>query len=172
MRAGKLVKSLAGGGVEPPEGGCGQNWPPHGAGRPCRRGTGWVAAAVFCAAAALAQSSRSVWDGIFTEEQAKRGESVSEKECVNCHGAALSGGEEAPALEGAGFLSNWNSLTVGDLFDRIRKSMPQDDPARLSRQQDADVLAYILSLNRFPAGKTELSAQSEVLKQIKIEPAK
>ena len=132
----------------------------------------WVVAGIACAAAALAQSSRSVWDGTFTEDQAKRGESVSEKECVNCHGAALSGGEEAPALEGAGFLSNWNSLTVGDLFDRIRKSMPQDDPTRLTRQQDADVLAYILNLNRFPTGKTELSTQSEVLKQIKIEPAK
>jgi len=142
-----------------------------------RRRRAWVivggsAAAVLCAAAALAQSPRSVWDGAFTADQARRGESVSGKECVNCHGGALSGGEEAPALEGAAFLSNWNGLTVGDLFDRIRKSMPQDDPTRLMRQQDADVLAYILSLNRFPAGKTELSAQSEVLKQIKIEPAK
>ena len=141
-----------------------------------RRHRAWVmvgaATAVLCAVAALAQSSRSVWDGTFTEDQAKRGESVSEKECVNCHGAALSGGEEAPALEGAGFLSNWNGLTAGDLFDRIRKSMPQEDPTRLTRQQDADVLAYILSLNRFPAGKTELATQSEVLKLIKIEPAK
>jgi mono/diheme cytochrome c family protein len=132
----------------------------------------WVSAALVCAAAALAQTSRSVWDGAFTTGQGRRGQSISEKECVNCHGAALSGGEEAPALEGAGFLSNWNGLTVGDLFDRIRKSMPQDDPTRLTRQQDADVLAYILSLNRFPAGKTELSTQSEILKQIKIEPAK
>jgi mono/diheme cytochrome c family protein len=132
----------------------------------------WIAALVCSAAVALAQSPRSVWDGAFTADQAKRGETVSQKECVNCHGSALSGGEEAPALEGGAFLSNWNGLTVGDLFDRIRKSMPQDDPTRLSRQQDADVLAYILSLNRFPAGKTELSVQSEVLKQIKIEPAK
>jgi mono/diheme cytochrome c family protein len=129
-------------------------------------------AVVLGAAVALAQSPRSVWDGAFTEEQAKRGEAVSQKECVNCHGSGLSGGEEAPALEGGAFLSNWNGLTVGDLFDRIRKSMPQDDPTRLTRQQDADVLAYILSLNRFPAGKSELAAQSEVLKQIKIEAAK
>ena len=131
-----------------------------------------AAAAALCAAVAVGQSSRSIWDGTFTVAQAARGESVAAKECVNCHGAALSGGEEAPALEGAGFLSNWNGLTAGDLFDRIRKTMPQDDPARLTRQQDADVLAYILSLNGFPAGKTELSTQSEVLKQIKIEPAK
>ena len=137
-----------------------------------RRCRACFAAAAVCAAAALAQPSRSVWDGTFTEDQARRGEAVSQKECVNCHGAALSGGEEAPALEGAAFLSDWNGLTVGDLFDRIRKSMPQDDPSRLTRQQDADVLAYILSLNSFPAGKGELAAQSEVLKQIKIEPAK
>lgn len=141
-----------------------------------RRSRVWIAmgigAALLCAAAVPAQSPRTVWDGAFTEEQAKRGEAVSQKECVNCHGSALSGGEEAPALEGGAFLSNWNGLTVGDLFDRIRKSMPQDDPTRLTRQQDADVLAYILSLNRFPAGKSDLASQSEVLKQIKIEPAK
>jgi S-disulfanyl-L-cysteine oxidoreductase SoxD len=131
-----------------------------------------AAAALLGAAAAIAQAPHSVLDGAFTAEQAKRGEAISQKECVNCHGSALSGGEEAPALEGGAFLSNWTGLTVGDLFDRIRKSMPQDDPTRLTRQQDADVLAYILNLNHYPAGKTELPAQSEVLKQIKIEAAK
>lgn len=138
-----------------------------------RFGRAWIAvAAMLCAVVAVAQSPRTVWDGAFTEGQAKRGEAISQKECVNCHGSELSGGEEAPALEGGAFLSNWNGLTVGDLFDRIRKSMPQDDPSRLTRQQDADVLAYILRLNRFPSGKSELATQSEVLKQIKIEPAK
>jgi mono/diheme cytochrome c family protein len=110
-----------------------------------------------------------VWDGVYTEEQAKRGEAISGQECVRCHGQGLSGGEEAPPLAGAGFVANWNGLTMGDLFERIRVSMPTDAPGRLTRQQNADILAYMLSVNKFPAGKTELDRQSEVLKQIKFE---
>jgi mono/diheme cytochrome c family protein len=124
------------------------------------------------AAALWAQTSKSVWDGVYTEEQAKRGETISREECVRCHGQALNGGEEAPPLAGAGFVSNWNGSTMGDLFERIRISMPTDGPGRLTRQEDADVLAYILTLNKFPSGKTELDRQTDVLKQIKFESSK
>lgn len=116
--------------------------------------------------------SRSVWDGVYTEEQAKRGELVYQKECAACHGAMLTGGESAPALTGGSFQANWNGLTLGDLFDRIRKTMPQSGPGRLTRQQDADVLAFMLSINKFPAGKTELYRQSEMLKEIRFETKK
>jgi quinoprotein glucose dehydrogenase len=121
---------------------------------------------LLLAAAAFAHTTRSVWDGVYTEDQAKRGAAVYANECAACHGADLNGGESAPALVGGGFLSNWNTLTVGDLFERIRLSMPQDNPGRLSRQQDADVLALLLQANEFPAGKTELDKQTEVLKLI------
>jgi len=47
--------------------------------------------------------------------------------------------------------------------------MPQGTPGKLSKQQDADVLAYLLSFNKFPAGKTELSRQTEFLKEIRFE---
>jgi len=130
------------------------------------RKLGWIAAAIAIAAA---QTTRSVWDGVYTEEQSKRGRAVYQKECASCHGPELTGGESAPALTGTGFLSNWNGLTVGDLFDRMRVSMPQDNPERLSRAQHADVLAFLLSANRFPVGKTELDRQTEVLKQIRFE---
>jgi mono/diheme cytochrome c family protein len=116
--------------------------------------------------------TRSVWDGVYTEEQAKRGEPVYQKECAACHGAMLTGGESAPALTGGSFQSNWNGLTLGDLFDRIRKTMPQSAPGHLTRQQDADVLAFMLSINKFPAGKTELYRQSEMLKEIRFETKK
>ena len=53
-------------------------------------------------------------------------------------------------------MANWSGLTVGDLFERIRLSMPEGRPGTLSRQQNADILAYMLSVNQFPAGKTEL----------------
>jgi mono/diheme cytochrome c family protein len=116
--------------------------------------------------------SRSVWDGVYTEDQAKRGETIYQKECAACHGAMLTGGESAPPLTGGPFLANWNGLTMGDLFDRIRKTMPQTNPGRLTRQQDADILAFMLSVNKFPAGKTELYRQSEMLKEIHFESAK
>jgi S-disulfanyl-L-cysteine oxidoreductase SoxD len=122
------------------------------------------------AAAAFAQSSRSVWDGVYASEQASRGSALYASACASCHGTALTGGESAPPLAGGDFLANWNGLTVGDLFERIRISMPADQPGKLTREEDADVLAYMLSMNQFPAGKSELDHQTESLKQIRIEP--
>lgn len=116
--------------------------------------------------------SRSVWDGVYTDEQAKRGEPPYQKECALCHGATLNGGESAPPLTGGAFMANWNGLTMGDLFDRIRKTMPLSNPGRLTRQQDADILAFLLSANKFPAGKTELYRQSEMLREIRFESTK
>jgi cytochrome c len=119
-----------------------------------------------------AGESRSVWDGVYTEEQAKRGEPIYQKECALCHGATLTGGESAPPLTGGAFMANWNGLTMGDLFDRVRKTMPLSNPGRLTRQQDADILAFLLSANKFPAGKAELYRQSEMLREIRFESAK
>jgi hypothetical protein len=62
--------------------------------------------------------------------------------------------------------ANWDGLTIGDLFDRIRTSMPADRPGSLSRQQNADVVAYILRFNQFPSGNEELPRDVLVLKQI------
>jgi S-disulfanyl-L-cysteine oxidoreductase SoxD len=147
---------------------------------------GWLAAASYAAlqaqqppspaaasqAATTASPAGSVQEGVYTEEQAKRGAAIYEKECSSCHGSTMEGLDMAPPLSGAAFIANWNGLTVGDLFERIRLSMPQDDPGRLSRQQDADVLAFILSVNKFPAGKSELARETEPLKQIRFETAK
>jgi len=119
-----------------------------------------------------ASASRSVWDGVFTEEQSKRGEALYKKECSNCHGDTLKGRVEAPALAGGTFISNWNGLPLGDLFERIRRTMPQDDPSRVTRQEKVDVLAYLLFFNKFPAGKAELQRQPELLKQIRFEAGK
>jgi quinoprotein glucose dehydrogenase len=122
--------------------------------------------------ALAAQTIRSVWDGVYTAEQAKRGAEVYAAECASCHASDLSGGESAPPLAGAGFLANWTGQTVGDLFDRTQKSMPLNKPGKLTRAQNADVLAYMLSANRFPEGKAELEKQTEPLKQIRIDAAK
>jgi len=131
-----------------------------------------AAYAVF-AAVALAQSSgASVWDGVFTEEQVKRGSASYQRECSNCHGAALEGGDMTPPLVGGGFTSNWNDLTLGDLSERIRLTMPLDSPGKLSRQQNVDVIAFILKTNAWPSGTTELPPEAGALKQIKIQATK
>ena len=111
----------------------------------------------------------SIWQGVFTEGQSKRGQTAYKKHCASCHGEQLTGGEDSPPLTGAAFLANWNGLTLGDLFERIRTTMPQDHPGRLSRQQNADILAYVLSKNQFPAGQAELSTNTDSLKQIRFQ---
>jgi mono/diheme cytochrome c family protein len=116
-----------------------------------------------------AATPRSVWDGVYSEEQAKRGQPLYQQKCASCHGDKMSGGESAPPLAGGQFLSNWNGLTLDVLFERIRLTMPSDNPARVSRPAKADILAYLLSMNTFPPGKTELQYKAELLKEILIE---
>ena len=113
--------------------------------------------------------AQSVWDGIYTEEQAKRGRALYSETCAACHAADLSGGEMAPALAGTDFKSNWNGLSVDDLFERIKVTMPGDNAGSLSRQQTADILAFVFSISRFPAGTSELVREAEILKSIKFE---
>ncbi len=113
--------------------------------------------------------TRSVWDGVYTEEQATRGQPLYSQECASCHGGELTGGEMAPPLAGGEFTAGWDGLTVGDLFERIRISMPQNTPGSLSGQQNADILAFMFSANKFPAGTTEMPKEAGILKQIKFE---
>lgn len=131
-----------------------------------------AAAAVFFSVAATypaQESTRSVWQGVYSEEQEKRGAAAYALECAMCHGHDLQGGEEAPALFGGGFMSNWSGLTAGDLSERIRISMPPDDPSRLTRQQNVDIISVIFKANGFPAASKELDPQLGLLKQIRIE---
>jgi S-disulfanyl-L-cysteine oxidoreductase SoxD len=112
---------------------------------------------------------RTVWDGVYTDEQATRGEALYGEHCVKCHGATLQGnGEGALPLTGATFKSTWNGVSMGAMFDRVRLSMPQDKPASMTRQQVADLLAFILRANKFPAGTTELSRQTDLLNAIEF----
>ena len=125
-------------------------------------------------AAGPAAGSRSVWAGVYTEAQEKRGAAIYGRECSTCHGERLKGGEGAPALTGSEFSANWNGRSVGDLFDRIRQTMPAppEQPGKLTPQQNADVVAHILSVNGFPAGTTELPVEIAPLKRIRIDAAK
>jgi mono/diheme cytochrome c family protein len=119
--------------------------------------------------AAPAAAGSGVWSGVYTEAQAKRGETTANKACVSCHGADLMGGEAGPALVGLEFLGNWNQQSLGDLFDRIHSTMPADAPGSLSLSDTADVVARVLQLNKFPVGQKELPTDTAALGQIKIE---
>ena len=130
------------------------------------------AAMVAGHATSSAQRPRSVWDGVYSAEQAKRGEAVYLESCSVCHAADLRGIDESPPLVGGRFTSNWNGTTLADLFERLRVSMPLSAPGTLSRQQNADVLAYLLAANQFPAGKSALPRQTEILNQIVFEATK
>ena len=127
-----------------------------------------VAGLVLAAAFAVhAQEQKTIWDGVYTAEQASRGEKIYGENCAQCHGEALSGVESAPPLTGDQFNNNWEGLALSDLFDRIRTTMPQTAPGTLSRAQNADLVAHILKVGGFPAGDKPLDGQQGALTNIK-----
>jgi S-disulfanyl-L-cysteine oxidoreductase SoxD len=119
---------------------------------------------------AWAQSGATVLDGVYTAAQADRGQAQFSQNCAACHGSGLTGNGEAPALVGGEFISNWAGLSVGELFERIRTTMPQDNPGKLSRAQYSEILSFILKSNGYPAGQKELDQRTEFLKAIGFVP--
>jgi quinoprotein glucose dehydrogenase len=109
---------------------------------------------------------------LYSTAQAARGQALYGQYCASCHGPKLEGVEMAPALAGGDFIDKWAGQALGDLFERIRTTMPKGMPGRLSRDVNADITAYMLSVNEFPAGSNELSGETQVLKQIRITPPK
>jgi len=137
-----------------------------------KRGTIAPLLAVFSVSTGLCvhgqqlDTPKSVWDGVYSTEQATRGESLYGQYCSSCHGTALEGGEMAPPLAGGAFNANWNGLSLGDLLERTRVSMPQNSPGSLTRPQYVDILAFMLRSGNFPEGQKDLARETEVLKQI------
>ena len=114
------------------------------------------------------QADATVWNGVYTAAQARRGEAVANKSCAKCHNADFTGGQDGPSLVGQEVLTAWSGLTLGDLFDRIRTTMPADAPQTLSASETADLLAYTLSSNKCPTGDTELAADAAALRRIRV----
>jgi S-disulfanyl-L-cysteine oxidoreductase SoxD len=119
-----------------------------------------------------AQAKKSQWDGVYTAEQATRGEATYKAKCSICHGGQLQGYVQnaipAPSLTGEEFEKNWDDFPLSDLFDKIKNSMPQDDPGILTATQTSEVIAFMLQGGKYPAGTTELSSDVEQLKSIKF----
>ena len=120
------------------------------------------------APAAMQEAGGSTLDGVFTSAQARRGRRVYNQNCASCHGQQLRGGEMAPGIAGREFIVFWTELPVGSLFERIKVTMPEDGPGRLSDEEYADVVAYMLDRSDYPSGETELPADQEALDRIMI----
>lgn len=126
-----------------------------------------IASLVFVQALILVSAQgKTTLEGIYTEAQATRGEKIYSDSCASCHGPDLSGGGQTPGLAGKEFNVDWNDLSMGDLFDRTRATMPADAPGTLKPEQTADVIAYLLQKGNFPAGQTELPSDATALKAI------
>ena len=125
------------------------------------------------AAAAQSSARRSVWDGVFTEPQAARGAESYRYFCATCHSPDLEGdaGRDIPALYGDEFVRGWNRRTIKDLFDLLRKAMPKDSPGSLKEETYADIVAFLLQANEFPAGAQELPIDVAALERIRIDTA-
>ena len=116
------------------------------------------------------QRSRSVWDGVYTREQAERGHVQYDRRCAECHGDELEGDVvEHPELAGGNFRDKWNGQTLGDLFERIHRDMPPNSPGSLSRENCADLVAFLLNANDFPAGDQPLPRDTPSLREIQFE---
>ena len=128
----------------------------------------YSAADVTVTVTAPPQGARvTVWDGIYTAEQAARGRAVYDSRCASCHGADLSGSSEARPLAGERFMQDWSEDHLGNLFTRIQRLMPYDDPGALGDGAYLDSLAYILESNGFPSGDTALNTAG--VDEIRIE---
>jgi mono/diheme cytochrome c family protein len=101
----------------------------------------------------------SVWDGVYTVEQASRGNAAYNTHCAVCHRSDL-GGREGRPLVGKPFFDSWGEDTLGSLFAVIRERMPASKPGSLDESTYLDILAYILQRNEYPAGSAELTGSA------------
>jgi mono/diheme cytochrome c family protein len=109
--------------------------------------------------------------GYFHPEQVDPGYRVYDEHCAVCHGYNLLSGEMGgPPLTGAFFYNYWAGKSVGDLLEYVRNNMPLGQPRSLTPEQYANVVAYILDYNKFPAGETRLAAESPVLDLPVVQP--
>jgi alcohol dehydrogenase (cytochrome c) len=121
-------------------------------------------------------SGQTVWDGVFTEAQAMRGQAVYAAPCGRCHGHKLDGAPDdpdmfpAPPIGGWKFLRNWNGRTLAMLYEYTVSTMPANNPGFLSAQEFVDLLAYMLWASGAPAGPAELLPNPQRLGQIAVAP--
>ena len=125
-----------------------------------------------------AESNTTVWAGVYSAEQARRGERIYQRRCKKCHRDDLSGdgafqgdgSEVVPILVDVSFDDRWTELTVAELFMTISRAMPWDAPGTVKPQDNIDVVSYLLKMNGIPSGQTDLPPEADALDRIRITP--
>ena len=110
-------------------------------------------------------AEQSVWQGIYTEDQATRGQIIFDRACVACHArqpGQVAGHGPTPPLLGEDFKFRWVDSSIADLFDTIRQTMPEAAPNSLSAEEYASLTAFLLQINGYPAGINEIDPRSRV----------
>lgn len=142
--------------------------------------THYVAVITACAAAFIGSigltvvtaQDKTVWSGIYTAEQSARGKAKATAECSACHGANLEG-DAAPTLKGNDFIGHWYDAKLGEFAAKVTQTMPATAPGSLKPEEYADVIAYLLELNGFPAGTETLKVEpAAALDAVKITKSK
>jgi mono/diheme cytochrome c family protein len=129
----------------------------------------WTIALISLAGfTAFAQTTPTIWQGVYTSAQATRGEAVYTEHCAECHREDLTGQDMSPSLVGIGFTFKWEGKNLQELYASMRYGMPQTAPGSLSNSEYAALTAFLLSRNGFPAGEAELSPNENELATIAI----
>jgi cytochrome c len=141
----------------------------------------WIGGIALACAAAVgeAQTAKpvSVWSGVYTAAQNKRGEELHGDVCIMCHGRRLNGAGQAemppsPAIAGESFLRKWAGRNVLSLFVLVRQTMPIDGPGTLTDQQAVDAIAHMFAVSGLPAGNRELPVDPQALSTIMLDAKK
>lgn len=120
---------------------------------------------------------RTIWDGVFTQDQADRGKAIFASPCGVCHGSRLNGAPDdqdmrpAPPLARANFLRVWDGRSLGMLYSYTRMTMPQSNPAFLPEEDYIAMIAHMLATTGAPAGPEPLPVDVQMLGLIRIGPA-
>lgn len=114
-----------------------------------------------CGAAMTAQEKKSVKTGVYTAAQAGRGEALFKTRCASCHTPGY--------FTDDNFYTNFAGKPLWELFDVVSDSMPEDDPGSLKKEEYADVISYLLKLNKFPSGDVDLPIDKDALSAILME---
>ena len=137
----------------------------------------WIVVSVMLLAAALAvrtsaqtrgaapgrgaTAQRTTLSGIYTAAQATAGEEIYMTFCVSCHPTVT--------YTGPAFKVHWQGKPLSDLYDWVSEKMPKNEPGSLTPKQSVEAIAYILRLNKLPAGQAPLTTDWNALNKIKIE---
>lgn len=124
-------------------------------------GLGLGAWACLTLTLAAQKPATSVKAGVYTAAQADRGQTVFRSKCASCH---------APnRFTDDLFYTSFAGKPMWEMFDVISDTMPEEDPGSLKPEQYVDVMAYLLKLNNFPTGDTELPTGRDALSAILME---